>query len=86
VGDATSGLWVIDISTFMPPAPELAISQTANGVVLVNWRNPSSGPTYLLQQCTDLSAGDWSQVTTVSPGRYEVTDPGTAMFFRLINP
>ena len=66
--------------------PELTITRDPTGNVVLTWQDPVGGPSYLLQQCTDLTQHDWSIVIHDVPGQYEVMDPVGTRFFRLTEP
>jgi hypothetical protein len=86
VADARDGLRVIDISAYSSAAPELVITRQPDRRVFLTWQHPSGSPDYLLQECPDPNSGDWTEVTVTTPGRYEVTDPAGATFYRLLEP
>ena len=64
----------------------LNIAREGSGTLLLTWENPANGSAYALQQCPDLSAGEWTDVTIMTPGRCEVTNPVGKMFYRLKEP
>jgi len=66
--------------------PELAITHHVDGSILLTWENPSGSRAYVLQQCPDLSAGNWERISVSTPGQHEVTNPSGTMFFRLMEP
>jgi len=67
-------------------APELTIVREADGRVVLTWPNPSETTAYILQQCPDLTSGQWTDLTVSTPGRYEITNPVGSMFYRLQAP
>jgi WD40 repeat protein len=80
VGNGAVAMWEL------VPAPELTIAKGAEGHLVLTWQNPSSGSPFTLQQCGDLSVGDWADVTVTTPGRHEITAPAGTMFYRLREP
>jgi hypothetical protein len=65
-----------------PGGPTLSIQRSGNNVV-VSWPLGITG--YRLQATTDLSAGNWSELSPVN-NQFTETVSGPARFYRLINP
>jgi len=66
------------------PGPEITLTKEGIGRIVLAWNDPPGASPYALQQCSNLSAGGWTDVTVTAPGRYELTEfaPGS-MFYRL---
>jgi hypothetical protein len=57
----TGGFWSVVAAIQTPGAPLLSI-QHVDGKVVVSWPSPSPG--FVLQERSDLAAGDWANVTS----------------------
>jgi len=68
------------------PTPELTITMETDGRIVLAWQNPAGASPCALERCGDVSAGDWTDVTLTTPGRYEFTDPSGTTFYRLKEP
>jgi eukaryotic-like serine/threonine-protein kinase len=80
VGNGAVAMWEL------VPAPALTIAKGAEGHLVLTWQNPASGSPCALQQCGDLSVGDWTSITVTEPGRHEIIAPAGTMFYRLREP
>ena len=80
------GIWTLQTT----PAPVMNITNS-DGNLTLSWIIPSTN--FVLQQCTDLSAGDWMAVTnqpvlnlTNLQNQVTLPLPTNNVFFRLSTP
>jgi len=84
---ATFSAWGTPLLWNLVPEIRLNGSRGPSDTFVLTWQDPADGSPYILQQRTDLSTPDWTEVTVSTPGRHEVASPSEqTMFYRLHSP
>jgi hypothetical protein len=83
------GFWGVIAAVQTPGAPLLSIARTTTNTVTVSWPSPSTG--WTLQQNTNVSSVNWSNVTApiqdVGTTKTLIVNPPTGnRFYRLFKP
>jgi hypothetical protein len=83
------GFWSAVTVVQTPGAPELAVTISGPGRLVISWPAPATG--FVLQQNSNLGAGNWGNVadpviSTPSGYQVEVAFTGGHTFYRLFRP